>query len=264
MTVIARIENDGTLKIRGALTELGSVLFEDDFSGAIKKDIWAFETWGASPSTMETKPSDNGKGWGVYHVSGGHGSGALIAPMPNKTSGIVVVEFDWQPYSSTGSYRGSFFRIRGKNFTRNSLYGRVNQSDSNDFLELSAYAQSNVTVTTGAYTSLSPLVDEYAHYKIACDVDKSLISIYVNGVLEYTFAEAYLQDMDLEFSYGGYSGTHGTNFDNVSIKWEPGMKEPIASFKANGDLEVKKTISGEPIGFNILGMKITNVIENAF
>lgn len=245
MTVVARLNGDNTFELNGKLVELApETIFEDDFSDGVKKSDWIFETWGAVPARMGNRPSNGG--WQIFHDSViGHGSGALYAPMPNKNGGKVIVQFDWQPMIQDGSYRGSFFRIRGTSYSRVSTYGRTSVASEQNYLELSAYASSVVRVSTGGSFDLSPAITQLANYKIVCDIDNSQVEIYVNGVLERTFYSVYIQGLFLEFSYGAYQTETATFFDNVSILWEPSEKEGI-SISSQGDIEVDSLIEGLP------------------
>lgn len=232
MSVIARISSDKSLSIFDEIIEVDSTYFEDSFENNTRKQEWAFETWGASPETVYN--DDSQEGWGIYRTgSSGHGSGALYIPMPNITKGKVVMEFVWRPYTVDNSYKGSFFRVRGNNISRNVYYGRTG---GDVYLELSAYSVSNVSVTTGGTKTLSPSIFDSSIYRIEWNVETGEVHIFVNGELEHTFNVDYIQESFFEFSFGGYSGDFGTTFGDVSIMVDD--NKPI-KFTNDGKIYVK-------------------------
>lgn len=232
MNVIARISSDKSLKIFDEVIEVDSTYFEDSFVNNTKKQEWLFETWGASPETVYNDVSQ--EGWGLYRTgNSGHGSGALYIPMPNIAKGKVVMEFVWKPYTADDSYKGSFFRVRGNNISRNVYYGRTG---GDVYLELSAYSVDSVRVTTGGVKELSSDIFENNRYRIKWDVDTSEVTVFVNDVLEHTLIVGYEQESFFEFSFGGYSGDLGTTFEDVSIMVDD--NKPI-KFTNDGKIYVK-------------------------
>src|SRR5699024_539951 len=157
----------------------------------------------------------------------------LYIPMPNVTKGKDVMEFVWKPYTVDHSYKGSFFRVRGNNISRNVFYGRTG---GDVYLELSAYSVSSVTVSTGGAKTLSTSIFDSSKYRIEWDIETSKINIFVNGELEHTLIVDYEQESFFEFSFGGYSGDIGTTFGDVRLTVDDGNS---ITFSNDGKLYVK-------------------------
>jgi hypothetical protein len=261
---LARIYNDGRLAIKGELIEgdknklmtqgdliiAGEIIeqepieifFEDNFNNGSKKQDWSIERWGANPNNIVEEPYNGG--WRFRQNIGGHASIAIYKKLPYITKGKLIIEFDWQPYGVEGSYRGSWFTIRGSGYTRGDIYGQTSYT-SPPMLQLNAYSyQTPRIIIRGGYLDYcNSSIYELGRYKIIIDVDANTMSIYNDGVLINTYANAnYVDDLYMEFTFGAYSAGQYSYIDNVKIKIDENIK-PF-SLSQNGNITITDIIEG--------------------